>query len=264
VRASGVPFAAFTMADFGKVKSLNVALELAVARGAAGLLLVDDDVSLEMDCVPRLVRAFRARGARGAVGAEKVGLSRGNLTSALLRWLKAQTRPACNVPHACCMVIDPRALAPGIPPRYVCDDGYISFTLLRPDADDPFQELHIVPGARCRHIIGGPPLQSIRRIRRLLLNHHIYLADFPPEVSAFYLRRVLFPGFWPIGAAAGGHPRPLRWTLQAGYFAAFVAVGLELALLGMTGRPLREIRWAGFTDRARPLAAPVDGGSQSQ
>jgi hypothetical protein len=117
-----------------------------------------------------------------------------------------------------------------------------------------------VPGARCRHIVGGPAIQSIRRIRRLLINHHIYMADFPPAVSAFYLERVLFPGFWPVGARTGEGARPLRWALQAGYFTAFTAIGLELALLGLFRRPLREVEWAGFTDRARPPSPrPAEG-----
>lgn len=250
---AGVAFAAFALECFGKVKSVNVAIDVALQHDAAGILQVDDDIALESDCLAWLVHAFRARGGSGVVGAAKIGISRRSRASAVLRWLKSQTKPACNYPHACCMLYNPRAVALGIPRRYVSDDGYFCFSFLRPDWPDPLALLRIVEDARCLHFVGGPPLQSLRRIRRLLLNHHILMADFPPAVSRYYLRHILFPGFWPVGISQG--LRPHRWLLQAAYYAMFMAVGLELALRGLLQRPLREVAWAAFADGAHPATS---------
>ena len=50
----------------------------------------------------------------------------------------------------------------------------------------------------------------------MLLNHHVYLADFPVEVSRFYFREILFPDFVPLGSRAE-RLSPLRWCLQLLY-----------------------------------------------
>jgi hypothetical protein len=250
-RRHGVAFCAFSLATFGKVKSLNVALQVANRRRAFGLLQVDDDVRLDDDCLVHLFAAFAARGRRGAVGATKIGLARRGGASRMLRWAKARTRPACNYPHACCLLLDPTLFPEGIPIRFVSDDGYICFSLLRPREPDPWSMLQLVPAARCFHYIGGAAGRSVQRIRRLLLNHHIYIAAFPEDVGRFYVREILFPGFWPVGTAARG-TRPLTWCLQALYFSAFCAIGLELAIRGCLGYPLRAVNWAGFDDRGAP------------
>jgi len=256
VSRRGVPFGGFLLAGFGKVRSVNAALAAALEWRAAGLLQMDDDIRLEPGAIAALVKAYDAGGRRGAVGAAKSGRARAHKASRLLLWLKGQTRPACNYPHACCMLLNPVALAPGIPGRYASDDGYICFTLLRPASADPFELLRIVPDARCQHFVGGRAGESVRRIRRLLLNHHVLLSDFPLETSEFYIRRILFPGFWPVGAAERPFA-PLRWFLQSLYFLWFLSVGIELALRGLLRRPLDRIRWAGFTDRVRPSPLPA-------
>ncbi len=247
----GVAFAGFAMGEFGKVKSVNIALQVAQEHGADALLQVDDDIQLRPGCITALYRAYRDHGSGLAVGATKIGLSRQNRASRLLRWLKQQTKAATNYPHACCMLIDPRLFDNGIPLRYVSDDGYICFSLLRPAAADPFHLLRLVPEAECTHYVGGPAGQSARRIRRMLLNHHIYLADFPVETARFYFRAILFPGFWPLGTRLAGFS-PLRWVLQLFYFCWFLRTGLELAIRGLLNRPLHQIAWAGFEDRGRP------------
>jgi hypothetical protein len=244
-------FAAFRMVGFGKVKSLNVALRLARERAIPAVLQVDDDVRLDQQCLTRLYRAFAAGGSRGAVGAAKTGLSRSNAASRLLRWLKNQTRPACNYPHACCIIIDPGCLPHGIPPRFVSDDGYICFSLLRPGSDDPWELLRLVPDARCFHFVGGQGGRSMRRIRRLLLNHHVNMVSFPASVGRFYFGQILFPGFRPLGSAAR-RSQPLAWCLQLLYFCLFMGAAAELILRGLVRRPLKRIAWAGYDDRARP------------
>jgi hypothetical protein len=251
LRRSATPFAAFCMPEFGKVKSINVALDLALELGVTGVLQVDDDVTFAPGTFERLHDAYVRAGRHLAVGASKVGVARSDATSRTLRWLKGRTRPAVNYPHACCLLVDPAILAPGIPPRYVSDDGYICFKLLDAESPDPFRRLRLVEGARCVHYVGGGRRQSVRRIRRMLLNHHVYLADFPLDVSRFYFREILFPGLWPL-ASRPERFRALDWTLQFLYFLWFASVGLELAVRGLCGRPLREIAWAGAEDRRAP------------
>jgi hypothetical protein len=250
---AGIPFCGFLLAGFGKVRSVNTALTAALRWSSAGLIQIDDDIYLEPGCIAALVDEFERGGRRGAVGATKIGLARHHRASRMLLWLKAKARPACNYPHACCIILQPAAIA-AIPARYVSDDGYICFSLLRPAASDPFELLRIAPKARCRHFVGGRAGQSARRIRRLLLNQHVLLSDFPLDVSEFYVKRVLFPGFWPIGSAERAFV-PVRWVVQFLYFLWFLAVGLELALRGLLRRPLQRIQWAGFTDRTKPTGA---------
>ena len=248
--AVGLPVAAFLLQGFGKVRQVNVAIRTAIDLDAEGLLQVDDDIRLEPGCIAALIATYRDAGRRGVVGATKRGIARRENASRLLTWLKRQTGAAVNYPHACCMVFQPRDLPDGIPHRYISDDGFLCFHFLRPNENHPFRLLRLAQGARCVHFVGGPAGQSFQRIQRLLKNHHVYLADFPVETSRVYLRASLVPGFWPVGVAKGY--RPLRWMLQSIYFVWFFAVGIQLALHGIAGIPLREIRWAGFTDRDAP------------
>lgn len=251
---SAIAFSAFCMAEFGKVKALNAALDLAVTMNARGLLQLDDDIWLEPGSLEPLYAAYAQAGYALAVGATKVGIPRPDRASHSLMWLRQHTASAVNYPHACCLLLDQRLLAPGIPARYVSVDGYICFKLLQPQMPDPFRLLRLVPEARCAHYVGGPPVQVVRRIRRILLNHHIHLADFPTSVSRCYFREVLFPGFWPLGSPPE-RLQPVRWALQALYFLWFGATGAELALRGLCGRPLRQVKWAAIDDRSSPGAA---------
>jgi hypothetical protein len=82
------------------------------------------------------------------------------------------------------------------------------------------------------------------------------MAAFPEDVSDVYLRQILFPAFWPVSKGST-RTSPLAWCMKATYFAIFLAMGFELALRGLIGRPLRSVSWAGFTDRLAP-ALPGD------
>lgn len=251
-RLAGAPFrfAAFCTTTVGKVVAMNVAIDLALRSGAVGLLQLDDDIRLAPGAIEQLYRAYDAAGRGIAVGAAKVAVTRASSTSRAMQWSKRRTRTAVNYPHACCMLLDPALLAPGIPTRYVSDDGYICFRLLRPDRGDPFELLRLVPGARCLHHVGGPPRQALGRVHGILLSVHVFLADFPPPVSRCYFREILFPGFRPLGARPAS--APLDWLVQAAWFAWFVVVGCELAVRGALGRPLRDIGWAPVRERDLP------------
>ena len=144
----------------------------------------------------------------------------------------------------------------GIPDRYLCDDGYVCFRLLDPGRADALHRLRLVPDARCHYHVAGPAGQSRRRIRRLLLNHLIYLADWSYPVSRLYFRQILFAGMWPLtdfdgsaGRRRGAAKAAIGWL----YFAWFARTAAELYLRGLLRRPLREVPWAEFTG---PIPAP--------
>ena len=86
------------------------------------------------------------------------------------------------------------------------------------------------------------------RLRRLLLHHAVFLSDYPPRVGLRYLGSFLYPGFGPLARYGGGEaPRssPLRWSLQALHLLLLLMIVAELALRGLAGCPLRQIRWSG-------------------
>jgi hypothetical protein len=85
-------------------------------------------------------------------------------------------------------------------------------------------------------------------LRRLLINHHVFIADYPRAVGQYYLSNMLFRGFWPIGrfdTSQGIRFGLLKWTLKLIYFGWFAYVGTELMVRGLLSRPLHEIPWGG-------------------
>ncbi len=250
----GLVFAGFVQDRVGKVPSLNVALKAAARLRASALIQVDDDVYLDAGCLEILLRAYDARSGEAAVGATKIPVRRSMRTSGALRWLRGQTGHACAYPHGCCIALNPHSARFPIPERYNTDDGYICFRWLRPAAADPLCDLMVVPDATCRYFVGGAPGESAWRIRRMLLDIHVLLADFPRATSEYYFRHLLFPGLWPIGIPepAPARTSPLRWTLRFVYFLMFSAVGVELMVRGLFGRPLKRIHWAGLAQRDAP------------
>jgi hypothetical protein len=244
----------------GKVGTLNAAIRVAEVLGLTGLGWIDDDVVLEPHCMQRMIRDFLARGCRGAVGATKIPHAREFVTSRLLHRAKAIAAPATNYPHGCCILVALDVIAGGIPDRYVCDDGYVCFRLLAPQDPDPLRDLRLVPDALCHYHVAGPAGQTRRRIRRLLLDHLIYLADWPLPVSRYYFQRVLFHGMWPLagwdasrGWRIGMAKAGIKWL----YFAWFARVAAELYLRGILGRPLRQVQWSGYARPVMPVL-PAD------
>lgn len=242
----------------GKIRSINAALQVCKRANLKGLCWIDDDIQLEPDCLAHLFRRFVAKGMRGAVGATKQPHAREQLTSRVLFRAKAIAAPATNYPHGCCIVVETRVLGDGIPDRYASDDGYVCFELIDPSKPNPLENLELVPDAICHYYVAGPAGETFKRIRRLLLNHHIYLADYPLPVARYYFQHVLFHGLWPLAPWDASHgfrfglaKASIKWV----YFVFFASVGVELYIRGLLGRPLGHVRWSGYTQY--PVQSPV-------
>ncbi|WP_231631734.1 hypothetical protein, partial [Streptomyces clavuligerus] len=245
----------------GKPRTLNAAVAVAEALGAAGVGWVDDDVTLDPGALAHLVTAFREGGCRGAVGATKVPHTKEFATSRTLARAKEITATATGYPHGCCILVGTDVVAGGLPGRYLSDDGYICFRLLAPGEPDPLARLRLVPDAICHYYVAGPAGETRRRIRRLLLNHLVDLGDWPLPVARHYFRHVLFAGVWPLTDWDGSRGRRLglqKAALGWLYLGWFTKVAAELGLRGVLRRPLRRIEWAPYSSvpAPRPTARP--------
>ena len=244
--AQGIEFVGLCLPGPGKIRTLNGAIALANRMHLKGLMWVDDDVRLHSHCLVRLVDKFVRNRAKGAVGATKIPAIRDNLTSRLLQSVKGITESATNFPHGCCMMVETEALLGGIPDRYSSDDVYVCFRLLNPRAPNPLERLELVRDARCTYSPGGRFLPTLAKVRLILLNQCVFLADWPPETTRYYFKHILFIGLWPLGAwdGARGWLRGIaKLMLQWLYFALFVLAGAELVVRGFLRAPLRRIAW---------------------
>ncbi len=258
-RLPRVPVCGLSLPGPGKPRTLNAAIEIAELLGCVGVGWVDDDVTLDPGCLSHLARDFLAGGCRGAVGATKIPHTKQFATSRLLARAKAVAAPATNYPHGCCMLVATDVLSGGMPGRYISDDGYVCFRLLDPDLPDPLARLRLVPDARCHYYVAGPAGETRRRIRRILLNHLVDLADWPLPVVRHYLGHILFAGLWPLtsfDATAGRRHGVQKALIKWLYFGWFAGVGTELYLRGLTGRPLRAVEWAPYS--VVPTLRPPD------
>jgi hypothetical protein len=252
---SQVPFVGLSLPKTRKTATLNAAIEVANGFRADGIGWLDDDVTLEPQCFQRMVERFAAKGFRGAVGAVKKGRPRSNLASRLLFLAKSVTQPACNYPHGCCILVERRVVAAGIPPRYVSDDGYVCFELLDPSRPNPLELLELVNDAGCLHYVGGSSGQNRARIRRMLTNHVIFMSDYPPAVSAYYFRHILFYGLWPLAPWDKVNPPHIaaaKWVLKSLYLCWFLGVATDLFVRGLIKRPRTDIPWGGVPDSDAP------------
>jgi hypothetical protein len=232
-----------------KTISLNIAITIADKLHASAIVWLDDDIVLSPDALLTLWRFFRVKCPQGAVGPRKLGRPMQNLSSRLVHRMKTVTQPAMNYPHGCCLMVSTEAIKGGIPWRYVSDDGYVCFLLIRPKDPNPMRLLQICDQATCWHDVGAPSFgANWGRIRRMQLNHLILMADFPSVVGQYYFRNILFHGLWPLAEPdrrqGSGY---LRWMLKLLHFGIFSLVGLELILRGLVRRPLREVSWGGVT-----------------
>jgi len=242
----GIEFVGLCLPGPGKLRTLNAAIALAGTMRLRGLLWIDDDIQMEPHCLRRLTTRFVNKRGRGAVGATKIPRTATTATSRVLRRAKGVSGSAMNFPHGCCMLVEMAVLAGGIPDRYPSDDVYVCFRLLSPRASDPLEHLELVPDARCTYTSGGAFLPTIGKIRRILLNQHVYLADWPIETARCYFQHVLFTGLWPLvrwdgtrGPRIGIAKLAMQWL----YFMFFLLAGAELILRGFLRAPLRRIGW---------------------
>ncbi|WP_442505063.1 hypothetical protein SH528x_003834 [Novipirellula sp. SH528] len=230
---------------FRKADTLNAVIENTQNISAIGW--VDDDVSLEPNCISQLVEEWKSVTHPCAVGAKKIGSAHGTTSGRALKWAKEFTRPAMNYPHGCCILVSFPVLRNGIPLRYVSDDGFVCFELLRPISADPMDRLIISSKAVCRFTVGVSTFGgNVRRIRRILMNHAVFLADYPYEKSMLYMQNCLFWGLWPLAPIERPSLRlsvVIRWALKLLYFVFFCVVVLEIILRGIIGRPRRVIPW---------------------
>ena len=244
--APGIWLVGFRVPGAGKVLTLNTAFRAAAPLGVAGIGWIDDDVLLEPGCLLHLVDRFRRDGCRGAVGATKRPVARRNRASRFFFQLKRVADTASNYPHGCCILVAAPVVAGGIPDRYESDERYVCFELLRPGEPDPLHLLRLVPEAGCVHHVGGTLPEMVRRINRMFIYHHVFLADYPAPVARYYFGEVLFYGLWPLAPWDRRSPPPralLRWLSKLPYFTWFALVGLALAARGACGVPLRRAQW---------------------
>lgn len=237
---------AFSCKAQKKTSSLNIAISIAQELKSIAIGWIDDDVILKQDCLKYLIKDFLNLTEPGAVGANKIGIPVTNKSSKIFFKLKSVTTPAMNYPHGCCMLVSAELIKNGIPERYHSDDGYICFELIRPNKDNPFDLLKITNKAICYHFVGGELKNILKRIRRLLLFHVIFMADYPINVATYYFKYSLFYGLWPL-APWDRNKTPIlslfKWLLKAIYFMVFVTVAIELAIRGIINKPLEKINW---------------------
>lgn len=260
--APGLAYVGLALPGPGKVRTTNAAIAAAAPLRPAAWLWLDDDVRPAPGCAERLVGRFEERGRTGAVGASKVALATSDRTSRLLRRLGPTTAPRRNYPHACCMLVDARVVAGGIPTRLGSDDAYVLFELLDPGAADPFHALEVLPDAHCRFVRAGTPGSVVRRLRSTLFSHIMHMADYPWAKARVYFEETLFHGLWPLAPWDGrrGPARgTVRWAVKAVHFCWFTAAGSALLVRGCAGRPLRRAPWADTSDYLSPPRAPGAG-----
>jgi len=246
-----------------KMLSLTAAFTIANRADVLAVGWMDDDIRLSDHALSVLWDAFGKCNHAGAIGPLKVGLPRSNGSSRLVARMKRRTEPATNYPHGCCILVEADLVRRGMPHRFVSDDGWVCFELLRPEAPDPMEMLRICREAVCWHEIGAASFgANAQRIRRMQLNHLIFMASYPRAKGLYYLRHILFHGFWPVGVSRKGPAAgvdPLRWLAKALHFLWFSSVAVELVLRGLIGRPLREVSWGGSNDYSAGVKSLVDG-----
>jgi len=250
VRAS-IPVLTMAVNARRKLATLNIALQVTSHLPYTAVGWVDDDVVLSDNCLMKLWERARDPKFSGAIGAHKIGSPENCTSSKILHLLKGITKPATDYPHGCCIIVDRQVVGSGIPWKYYSEDGYICFSLIDIENVDPLHRLVIEHKAFCYHKVGTTGLWSnMRRIRRLLLNHNILIADSRPEVARYYTRKLLFHGMWPYSPLSTEirlSTATLRAILKWLYFGFYSAVKLELIIRGLIGRPLRTVTWGTMT-----------------
>jgi hypothetical protein len=246
-----------------KVASINLVTATFIPAGVRIVGWMDDDVVLSSECVGILIRQFREHGYQGAIGPRKFGRPKRFRASRCLHSAKELMKtPATRYPHGCCILVEAAHLSQGIPTRYVCDDGYICFELLRPNRQNPQALLIVSDRGRCDHFVGGTWPEIYFRIRRSLLNLAIFVADYDWEIGHYFLSNIQFAGLWPLGSleTQNGYGRAVKkWILKAILFLWFGEICGELLIRALFRVPFSSISWAPYSWYGR-----VEGLGQSR
>lgn len=241
----GLQLAAISLPLSHKVVTLNAALSFIDSLRLRAVGWADDDVRFTAGAWSRLIDRFVEKGAVGAVGVVKRPLAGEPTAARLMFGIKRVTAPAVDYPSGCGMLVEASRLRRGIPARYFSDDGYVCFELLRPGAHDPFEQLELVPGAECQHVIDAPAGAALRRIRRHMITHAVFMADYPLATSRFYFRHLLFAGLFPLAPfdRSRGVVRGVqKLGVKAIYFGLFAAIVGDLFVRGLSNRPMRSFQ----------------------
>lgn len=235
----------------GKIKAINVVLEAVKPGDRKGILWVDDDIRLNENALERLISKFVGLGCKGAVGAKKIPLAKSMKSSEALHYVKNVMKTSSTAyPHGCCILVEYGKIKDGIPERYICDDGYICFTFLRPKDENPMKYLNICQEALCYHTVGGTWKEQYFRIRRSFLSLMIYCLDFTDGEALFYLRNMQFYGLWPLSKFDNANGIKLglqKYLFKLVAFIWFSEIYLEMVVRGILKRPLLKINWAAYT-----------------
>ena len=235
-----------------KTETLNAAFSIFAGSNYKSAGWIDDDVEISNGCLSTMYERLKERSFVGSVGPTKVGKMRDNHGAQLLFRVKAITTPATNYPHGCCILVDRKVVEHGIPRRYSSDDGFVCFSILAQGLDQAAYRMEVLEGPTCKYVVGAPKGSNLRRIRRLLINHWVFMSDFDQDTANYYWRNMLLAGFWPVAPlelSNGISFAAKKWGLKLIYFLFLLRVGTELFIRGLFNRPLRGIAWGG-TDRA--------------
>jgi hypothetical protein len=240
----------------GKVNALNHVIDLLRLRNFRGFLgWIDDDVTLNSSGLESLCRVMAEVRAFGAVGAKKTGSPNVQTAASYFFRLKGIARATSfPIPHGCCILVRFSVIAEGIPDRYIGEDGYIAMKLYNEGGDqEPLRCLHVDEGCVCYHIVGGPLLEIVKRIRRTVFENSILLADFDYKKSVRFASETLFhgllPGISPVtGQRVTVSNRVISMAVSSFYLAALTVFTVRAAI----GKPLQTLRWDGYSNINRP------------
>jgi hypothetical protein len=167
------------------------------------------------------------------VGARKIPIAKNLKSSKSLHYVKGVMKTeSTSYPHGCCLLVEHEQIQNGIPERYICDDGYVCFKMLKPRDSNPMRYLKICNDALCYH-----------------LSLMIYCIDFTGGESSFYLKNMQFYGLWPLSKfdrSKGLLRGAQKFTFKLIVFIWFLLIYVELVFRGLLKKPLHKINWAAY------------------
>lgn len=234
---------ALLLSKNGKVYTLNKVFDLTRNSKIKGFGWIDDDVTFSENCWQKLVSCFVDRNCKGAVGPSKIGQRKNKSLDKTIFHLKKQIGSAVDYPHGCGILVESELVNNGIPERYICDDGFVCFEIIKKYKNESFKYIKLLKGAFCYYYVGG----SIKRIRRILINHIVYLSDYPIEVSLYFFNNMLFPNLFTKNNRFEVRQKNEKLyckVIKYIYFFIFIAICLELVVRGKIKRPINKINWS--------------------